>query len=161
MSSVPGASSPEVADDEEEDVYAVQVGPNRYRLAGNPMWTEMATYHDVVEGEVEEDGVFFAKRVVEKSGLRTIRTGLPRMFYFSDFGKAFLDSVIEAGGMWDILFWGIFVYNVPEERVEEFEEAFRVACREASLLGENEKRLPGEIYRETPAGGSVRSEEEN
>ena len=87
----------------EDDVHAVKVGSNRYRLAENPMWTEMATFNDVVEGKVDECGVFYVERVVEESGLKTIRTGVPHMFYFSDFGKAFLDSVMEAGGMWDII----------------------------------------------------------
>ena len=145
----------------EDDVHAVQVGPNRYRLAENPMWTEMAAFHDVVEGEVDEYGVFFAQRVVERSGLKTIRTGVPPMFYFSDFGKAFLEKVIETGGMWEILFWGILVLNLPEDEADELEELFHVAFKEASALGRTEKKLPGELVKEHPHGGATTQEEEN
>jgi len=77
------------------------------------------------------------------------------MFYFSDAGKAFLDSIMEVGGMWDILFWGIFVYNVPEEMAEDFEEGFRIASREARQLEHDERRLPGDLYRQHPEGGRV------
>jgi hypothetical protein len=153
---------PDLTDDElmEEQVRAVRLSPNRYRLEQNPMLTEMAGYKDTVEGNLNKYDVFVVERVVD-SELRTIRTNVPRMFYFSDFGKAFLDSVLEAGGMWDILFWGIFTYNLPEDRVEEFEEAFQVACREASLLGKDEKRMPGDIYRQRPEGGAGQTEENN
>ena len=145
----------------EEAVMAVEAGPNRWRLEQNPVWTEMAAYKDTVEGEVNEYGVFVVQRVVEKSGLRTIRTGVPKMFYFSDFGKAFLESVVEAGGMWDILFGGIFTYNVPKDRAEEFEDTFKVACREAHLLGKTERRSPIDLYRKHLAGGCLLPVENN
>ena len=140
----------------EEQVLAVQVGPNRYRLEQNPMWTEMATFHDVVEGEVDEYGVFYVTKVVEKSGLKTFRTGVPPFFYFSDFGKGFLEKVIEAGGMWDILFWGILVFNIPEEREEEFDHLFAVACKEETLVRQTVKKTPSQLLRHHPSGGSVR-----
>ena len=154
---------PDLTDDElmEEQVRAVRLSPNRYRLEQNPMITEMAGYKDTVEGKFNKFDVFVVERVVGDSGLRTIRTGVSRMFYFSDSGKAFLDSVMEAGGMWDILFWGIFVYNVPNERVEEFAAAFKVACKEASVLEDDERRLPGDLYRQQPQGGRLRPEESN
>ncbi len=47
------------------------------------------------------------------------------MFYFSDFGKAFLDRVMDVGGMWDIFCWGNLIYNIPEDLADEFEELFK------------------------------------
>ncbi len=145
----------------EEPVRCVQMGPNRYRLDQNPKFTEMASYGDIVEGEEDEYGTFVVRRVIEKSGLKTIRTGVSRMFYFSDFGKAFLDRVMEVGGMWDIFCWGNLVYNIPEDMVEEFEGLYSAACREARLLEDGEKRLPGDLYEQQPSGGSVRKGDEN
>ena len=145
----------------DEPVKAVQVGPNRWRLEQNPMWTEMAAYKDTVEGEVDEYGVFVVRRVVERSGLRTIRTGVPRMFYFSDFGKAYLDRVMKAGGMWDMLFWGILVINLPEGQADELEELFRAACLEADNLGKTENKTPNRLFGEHPQGGASQTEEKN
>ena len=145
----------------DEQVNAVEVGPNRWRLEQNPMWTEMAVYKDTVEGELNEDGVFVVRKVVEKSGLRTIRTGVPRMFYFSDFGKAFLDRVMDAGGMWDLLFWGILVLNLPEDDADELEEMFKAAVSEARHLNQTETRPPSQLYKENPEGGTTKTEERN
>ena len=153
--------SAEEGDYMEEDVLAVKVGSNRYRLAENPMWNEMAAFHDVVEGKIADDRVFYVERVIEESGLKTIRTGVPPYFYFSDFGKGFLDKVVEAGGMWDILFWGILVFNIPEERAEEFEELFAVACREARMVGQSARATPNQLARRQPSGGSIHEENEN
>lgn len=140
----------------EEPVKAVQVGPNRWRLEQNPTFTEMAAYQDTVEGDFNEYDVLIVKRVVEKSGLRTIRTGVPRMFYFSDLGKAFLDRVMEAGGMWEITFWGILVVNLPEDQADELGELLNKACEEAAALGETETRLPSQLYKENPEGGTTK-----
>ena len=145
----------------DEPVKAVQDGPNRWRLEQNPMFTEMAAYKDTVEGDFNEDRVFVVRRVVEKSGLRTIRTGVPRMFYFSDFGKAFLARVMEAGGMWDMLFWGILVINLPEDQADELEELFHAACNEANSLGNVERTPPNQLYRQRPEGGAGQTEENN
>ena len=83
------------------------------------------------------------------------------MFYFSDFGKAFLDRVMEAGGMWDMFAWGTLVVNLPEDQADELEELFHAACREAESLGRTEKKIPGRLYRERPQGGAAEDEENN
>ncbi len=145
----------------EEPVRCVRVGPNRYRLDQNPKFTEMASYGDVVEGEEDEYGNFVIRRVVGKSGLKTIRTSVPRMFYFCDFGRAFLDKVMDVGGMWDIFCWGTLIFSIPEDLADEFGELYSVACREAQLLGKDERRLPSELYHERPEGGAGQTEENN
>jgi len=145
----------------DEPVKAVQVGPNLWRLEQNPMFTEMAAYKDTVEGDFNEYGVFVVQRMVGESGLRTIRTGVPKMFYFSDFGKAFLESVMEAGGMWEIVFWGILILNLPEGQADELEELFHAACKEAKILGNAERTPPNQLYRQRPEGGASQTEENN
>ena len=145
----------------DEPVKAVQVGLNRWRLEQNPIWTEMAAYKDVVEGAFDQHGVFLVQRVAEQSTLRTIRIGVPRMFYFSDFGKAFLNRVMELGGMWDLVFWGILILCLPEDHADELKHMFQTALSEAAELEKQEMRLPSRLYKERPEGGSVDSEEEN
>jgi len=140
----------------EEPVQAVQVGPNRWRLEQNPMFTEMAVFKDTVEGKFDENGVLIVSCVAEKSGLRTIRTGVPRMFYFSDLGKAFIDRVMELGGMWDMLAWGLFVFSYPESDHGELKELLKKACEEAAALGETETRPPSQLYKENPEGGTTK-----
>jgi len=136
-----------------------QAGPNLWRLEQNPMFTEMAAYKDTVEGDFNEYGVFVVQRVVGESGLRTIRTGVPKRFYFSDFGKAFLDRVMKAGGMWEIVFWGILILNLPEGQADELGELFLAACLEAECLSRTEKKGPNLLYGERPEGGANQREE--
>ena len=155
--------NPDLEDDDELDqqLKAVQVGPRQWRILESPVFSEAVGYGDTVEGDFDEDGSFVIERIVEKSKFRTIRTMVPRMFFFSDFGKGFLDRVTESGGMWELVFWGILILNLPEGKADELEELFRVACEEASVFGEGETRRPAELHREHPNGCCVRNDDGN
>ena len=124
------------------------------------MFSEAVTWGDVVEADIEERCLVI-KRLAEVSEFRTIRTLVPHLFYFSDFGKAFLDRVMEAGGMWEIIFWGMLILNLPEGQADELEELFHAACNEANGLGKVERTRPSQLYRQRPEGGAGQTEEDN
>lgn len=145
----------------DEPVKAFQVGPRQWRLEQNPSFTEMAAYKDTVEGDFDENDVLIVKRVVEKSGLRTIRAEVPRVFYRFDFGKAILDRVMEAGGRWEFTFRGILVVNLPEETADELGEMLQAAVLEAQHLHQTETRATSRLDKENPEGGTTETEERN
>jgi hypothetical protein len=147
-------------DDLSEFLKVVQIGPRRWRILESPVFSEAVTWGNVVEADVDGRCLVIEK-IAEPHQFKTIRTMVSRMFYFSDFGKAFLDKVLELGGMWEIIFWGILILNLPEGRAEELEDLFAAACREAHELGKTEHRLPNHLYKKKPMGGSLRQEEEN
>ena len=148
-------------DELDQQLTAVQVGPRQWRILESPIFSEAVGFGDTVEGDFDDDGYFIIERIVERSEFRTIRTMVPRMFYFSDFGKAFLESVMEAGGMWEIVFWGILILNLPEGQADELEELFHAACKEAKILGNAERTPPNQLYRQRPEGGASQTEENN
>lgn len=144
-----------------EFLKVVQVGPRHWRILESPVMSEAVTWGDLVEADIEEGRCLVIKRLVGTSEFRTIRTGVPHLFYFSDFGKAFLDRVMELGGMWEIIFWGILILNLPEGHAEELEELFHAACVESSEQSKTNAIPPRILHRLQPGGGSVRREEEN
>ena len=143
----------------DEPVKVFQVGPRQWRLEQNPSFTEMAAYKDTVEGDFDENDVLIVKRVVEKSGLRTIRAEVPRMFYRFDFGKAVLDRVMEAGGRWEFTLSGILVVNLPANDAEELEEMLEAAGLEAKLFNQTENSAPSQPDMENPQAGTTDTEE--
>ena len=153
---------PGLAEEDElsEFLRVVQIGPRRWRILESPVFSEAVTWGNVVEADID-DNCLVIEKIAEPHQFRTIRTMVSHMFYFSDFGKAFLDRVMELGGMWEIIFWGILILNLPEGHADELGEMFNSACREAR---ENEKTattLPDQLYKKHPGGGSVRREESN
>jgi hypothetical protein len=89
------------------------------------MFSEAVAYRDIVEGDVDEHGNLVIERVIQRSPFKTVRTIAPRMLYFSDFGKALLDRIMELGGMWDSFAFGMFVFSYPEEAHDEIERMYR------------------------------------
>jgi hypothetical protein len=77
-----------------------------------PVLTESASYLDVVEVELRDDGVSF-RRVVTPSGYRTWDGILSRQVVESADFHALCDAVMAEGGNWQIDFGGLVRIAVP------------------------------------------------
>ena len=144
-------------DDSVGEALAVsQIGPRRWRIEQNPIFSGAVAYGDIVQGDFDERGTLVVQRVAERSPLRKVHTLVPRMFYFSPAGKAFSDRLVELGGMWDMFAWGILVFSYPEDAHDEVSELFKKACDEAQAPGRTEKRSPVQLIREQSGGGRAR-----
>jgi hypothetical protein len=64
-------------DGDVETPWAVSLGGNLYRIDNTPFFAYRISNGDVVEALPEADGFLFFKRVVRKSGHRTVRVMLP------------------------------------------------------------------------------------
>lgn len=56
-----------------ETLWAFDLGGNKYRLDNTPWYHYGVSFQNVVEALPEEDGMRFFRRVVEKSGFKTVR----------------------------------------------------------------------------------------
>lgn len=56
-----------------ETLWAFDLGGNKYRLDNTPWYQYGVSFQDVIEALPEEDGMRFFRRVVEKSGFKTVR----------------------------------------------------------------------------------------
>lgn len=63
--------------DTTETLWAMPVGLDRYRLENSPFFAYGASWQDVVEARVGDDGVLDYVRRIEKSGNRTLRVIFP------------------------------------------------------------------------------------
>jgi hypothetical protein len=77
-----------------ETLWAVHVGPDRYRLDNSPWYQYGVSYGDVVEATAETEGFPAFRRVVEKSGYRTVRVVFDETL---EKGHPFFTAVQELG----------------------------------------------------------------
>jgi hypothetical protein len=96
-----------------DTLIVVHLGGRRWRFEENPVWSEFAAWHDIVEADTV-DGELIVRRVVEKSGCRTVKLFIPSGFSVSEQGVELCQRVLEAGGMWEVYAQGYLIMNVPD-----------------------------------------------
>ena len=64
-------------DDHVETLWAQSVGLNQYRLDNSPFFAYDVSWRDIVEALPDHTGMLMMRRVVAKSGHRTVRIILP------------------------------------------------------------------------------------
>src|SRR2546426_12591520 len=97
-----------------ESLLVEELGEGRYRLHEFPVFTESASYLDVVEADRQTDGALRFRRVATPSGLRTWRWILPRSVVDAEEAVAeFCAAVMAAGGFWQRDFGGVLQVALP------------------------------------------------
>ena len=95
-----------------EELAVSRIGLRLCPIQESPLFSGAGAWGDLVEGDID-DGQLVTTKVVDNTQFTTIRTMIPRMFYFFDFGKAFLDRVLDPSGMWENISRGIPILNLP------------------------------------------------
>jgi len=103
-----------------------EVGPGLYRLETIPLFTETASFGDVIEAERRPDGTLRFKRVVTRSGWKQYEFLLSRADAESPSPElaAILDRVIDLVGYWErVSFWDyLFIFLPPSVEWDPTEE---------------------------------------
>lgn len=88
----------QIEEDKAESLWAISLGQNLYRLENSPWWAHGVSWKDIIEAVPDEaDGLPVFRRVVEKSGNRTLRLLLdPPAAQFPN-SRGILDKVVELG----------------------------------------------------------------
>src|SRR5262245_49062417 len=111
MTDEPMAKIAFTADDGQvETLWAVHVGPNRYRLDNSPWYQYGISCGDVVEATLSADGFPAFQRVVEKSGHRTVRVIFDRTLEKED---PFLVAVQELGCSFEGAHGRLIAIDIP------------------------------------------------
>ncbi|WP_321473913.1 hypothetical protein [uncultured Paludibaculum sp.] len=117
----------------QEEVLAMPLGPNLYRLEESSMLSD-ARYHDVIEVERQPNGVLRLVRVVTPSGLKTTTWILQQTVFESERIKLLLDKVVSGGGAWEITFGGVLMVHLPLGEVPLFVKVFSDELTKLSKL---------------------------
>jgi hypothetical protein len=112
----------------EETIPVANEGPRQWRLLASPITSKMATYGDVVEGEVNSEGILVVERVVKKSGHVKTCHLVGAHFFESEAGRGFLAEVIESDGYWEQVFSGFLILNLPRGKTRDFQQSLELAC---------------------------------
>jgi hypothetical protein len=101
-------------DDKAESLWAISLGNNLYRLDNSPWWAYGVSWKDVVEAVPDEpDGLPVFRRVMEKSGNRTLRLVLNLPADQSPNSQGILDKLIELGCSYEGANKKYIAINVP------------------------------------------------
>jgi hypothetical protein len=89
------------------------VGDRLYRLDGVPVFTESASFGDVIEAEQGDGGKLRFVRVAERGGWRTYDFILPPHKIDSEWGQSLLAKLAARGGHWERVFGGLLFVCIP------------------------------------------------
>lgn len=98
-----------------EGVLATPVGPNRWRIEESAVCSVRARVGNVIEVEPLPSGELRLVRVVRRSPYRSYRWLLWRALLDSGDFAALCHEVEKAGGLWDRVFGGVLVIDVPKD----------------------------------------------
>jgi Domain of unknown function (DUF4265)/Uncharacterized protein conserved in bacteria (DUF2314) len=99
-----------------ETPWAIRVGTNTFRLENSPYFAYRVSFGDIVEAIPQKDvSSFLFKRVVEKSGNRTVRVILDPPSDKSRKSMKVLESLVEMGCSYEGANPGYIAVNIPPE----------------------------------------------
>ncbi|MEM1245995.1 MAG: DUF4265 domain-containing protein [Acidobacteriota bacterium] len=96
-----------------ERLWARPVGPDRYRLENTPIFAYGASYRDVVEAELADDATPVVRRMLEKSGHRTLRLLFEEEIDPSKATPELLDRLAERGCCWEGFSGRLVAIDIP------------------------------------------------
>ena len=98
-----------------ESSLVTPMGPGIYRLEESPLFSEVASFGDVIEAEQDDEGRLYFRRLVSKSGFRVYRWLVSQQIYESKEFADFYDTVMQIGGMWERALGGIVIVHIPAD----------------------------------------------
>lgn len=110
-----------------EDMAVTKIGPDLYRLEES-LFVGDAVYGDVIRCKPTKDGSWLFEEIVERSKLKTQTCIMSRELLASDAVRSILDSVMEAGGMWEQVFGGVLIVHTPAEITEAVSDRLKKAA---------------------------------
>lgn len=96
-----------------ESIWVTPMEPDIYRLEGNPVLSENASFGDVIEVSTDKEGKKHFKRITSQAEFRTYRWVLSSHITTSMEFKNFCDKVKQQGGMWEQVLGGVVIVNIP------------------------------------------------
>ena len=113
-----------------ETLVMTNVGPELFRLEESSFLGD-AVYGDVIRCKPAEDCSLVFEKIVERSKLTTQSWIFSRELLATDRIRSILDSVMEAGGMWEQAFGGWLSVHTPPEIADAIRERLGNASPES------------------------------
>lgn len=119
------------------------LGSNQFRVECSPAFFERPTIFDVIEAHKLPNRNLKFRRIVKRSGLKQHRYLLPKAASDSQEFAQFVRWLESLGGVWQIVFGGWLILDVPSELpVNEIEEKLRPACSATSDEAASKNEYP-------------------
>jgi hypothetical protein len=104
----------------------------RFLLQETPAFSEFASYGDTILAEPDGDGVLRCRKVVARSGLKTVRWFASKDFIESATWENARDRLMACGGNWEQLFGGYLILHIPMDSIADFQDVIEEARRDSS-----------------------------
>ena len=97
------------------ELEVTQLAPNRFRLEEGPFLMFEGGLHDLIEADLQDDGSYLFRGVIETSTWQTFDVVLSDELAESDaFKKQLFGTVERLGGTWETMFGGMVSLYLPQ-----------------------------------------------
>ena len=97
------------------ELAVTQLTPDRFRLEEGPFLMFDGGLHDVIEAELQDDGSYLFRGVIEKSSWQMFDFILPKELAESNaFKNRLFRDVEQLGGTWETMFGGLVCLYLPQ-----------------------------------------------
>ena len=97
------------------ELEVTQLAPNRFRLEEGPFLMFEGGLHDIIEADLQDDGSYVLRGVIEKSPWQKFDFVLSKELAESDAFKERLFRTVERlGGTWETMFGGLVSLYLPQ-----------------------------------------------
>jgi Domain of unknown function (DUF4265) len=131
-----------------ESMSLTPLGSKQFRVECSPAMLARPAALDVIEADTLANGSLKFRRVVKRSGLKQHRYSLPKDAPGSQAFTQFVEWLGAQGGIWQIVFGGWLILDVPPElSVDEIKEKLRPVCSATANDLRSTKEYPKEEVR--------------
>jgi hypothetical protein len=128
-----------------EPVEVSELVPGQFLLHWSALWMEEPAFlGDVIEAEPDEKGGYRFRRVVERSGMRTMDWLLPREVTESAELAELCDAIERHGGLWERVTGGCLFIHLPPDSVFDAEKELERVLERVRASGAEEAEQGGQ-----------------
>ena len=96
-----------------ETPWAKRIGKSKFQLDNSPFYAYDVSWEDIIEAVPDEEGVLVFKKVIQKSGNRSVRVIFDPPIDKSEESKKILDGLVDMGCSYEGANPGYICVNIP------------------------------------------------
>jgi hypothetical protein len=108
-----------------ETVYAEQLSEDTFKLMENPLMNCRINYGTIVKVAPRQDGELVFTKIVRVSNFKTRQFFLNGSLNETELRIKLGQPVLDAGGMWEVVFGGICFVHLPRDGNFDLDELFK------------------------------------
>lgn len=113
------------ADGGSETVYAELLDADTYKLLENPVFSCRINYGTIIKAVTDSNGELIFTKIVRASNFKTRQFFLSASLNETELRTKIGQPILDAGGMWEVVFGGICFVHIPKDSNFDLDEFFK------------------------------------